>query len=425
MQEDFLHYVWQHKKMTLKSLKTTTQELVTLKAVGLPNSNSGPDFFNALLTIGTQLWAGNVEIHVKSSDWYVHHHETDAAYDNVILHVVWDHNIEVFRNDNTPIPTLELKHFILPNTLRNYEALFHKKKKWIPCQDSIATVDAFTVDHWMERLYLERLELKCLGVENQLLDSKYNWEAVLFWQLAKSFGLKVNGDAFLSISKSIDFSVIQKVKHDPRSLEALLLGQSGLLNTTSEHTYLLELKSIYAFLKNKFTLSTTGTFPVRFFRLRPSNFPTIRLAQLADVYSRQSNLFSKIIEARTLEQLHAIFEGSTSEFWKTHYTFEKTSKPTPKTLTRPFINLLIINTIIPIKFAFNKFNRQSHIEDVIEIVQKVPMEHNSVVNRFHLLYKFRKTALDSQALIQLKSNYCSKNKCLHCAIGSALLNRNS
>ena len=204
-----------------------------------------------------------------------------------------------------------------------------------------------------------------------------------------------------------------------------MLGQSGLLNTTSEHTYLLELKSIYAFLKNKFTLSTTGTFPVCFFRLRPSNFPTIRLAQLADLYSRQSNLFSKIIEARTLEQLHAIFEGSTSEFWKTHYTFEKTSKPTPKTLTRPFINLLIINTIIPIKFAFNKFNRQSHIEDVIEIVQKVPMEHNNVVNRFHLLYKFRKTALDSQALIQLKSNYCSKNKCLHCAIGSALLNRNS
>jgi len=425
MQEDFLHYVWQHKKMTLKSLKTTTQEPVTLKAVGLPNSNSGPDFFNALLTIGTQLWAGNVEIHVKSSDWYVHNHETDPAYDNVILHVVWDHNIEVFRKDNTPIPTLELKHFIYPHTLRNYKALIHEKKKWIPCQDSIATVNAFTIDHWMERLYLERLEAKYLEVENQLLDSKNNWEVVLFWQLAKSFGLKVNGDAFLSISKSINFSVIQKVKHDPHSLEALLFGQSGLLDTASEHTYVSELKSVYAFLENKFSLRTTGVFPVRFFRLRPSNFPTIRLAQLADLYSRHSNLFSKIIEAKTLEELYVIFEGSTSDFWKTHYTFEKTSKPIIKSLTKPFINLLIINSIIPIKFAFNKFNRQSQLEDVIAVVQKIPMEYNSVVNRFHLLYKFRKTALDSQAIIQLKSNYCSKNKCLHCAIGSALLNRNS
>ena len=227
MQEDFLHYVWQHKKMTLKSLQTTNQERITLKAVGLPNSNSGPDFFNALLSIGSQLWAGNVELHVKSSDWYVHHHEIDTAYDNVILHVVWEHNMEVFRNDNTPIPTQELKHCILPHTLRNYQSLINKKKQWIPCEDRISTVDAFTVNHWMERLYLERLEEKCLEVEAQLLDSKNNWEAVLFWQLAKSFGLKVNGDAFLSISKSIDFSVIQKVRSEPRNLEALLFGQSG------------------------------------------------------------------------------------------------------------------------------------------------------------------------------------------------------
>ena len=411
--------------MTLKSLQTTNQERITLKAVGLPNSNSGPDFFNALLSIGSQLWAGNVELHVKSSDWYVHHHEIDTAYDNVILHVVWEHNMEVFRNDNTPIPTLELKHCILPHTLRNYQSLINKKKQWIPCEDRISTVDAFTVNHWMERLYLERLEEKCLEVEAQLLDSKNNWEAVLFWQLAKSFGLKVNGDAFLSISKSIDFSVIQKVRSEPRNLEALLFGQSGLLNTAAEHLYISELKTIYAFLKNKFSLSTTGIIPVRFFRLRPPNFPTIRLAQLADVYSRQSSLFSKIIQARSIEQLQSIFEGATSTFWITHYTFDKTSKSTPKKLTKPFINLLIVNTIIPIKFAFNKFNRDSNQDDLLEIMQKTTMEHNIIVDKFHSLYPFRKTALDSQALIQLKSNYCSKNKCLHCAIGSALLNRNS
>ena len=425
MQEDFLHYVWQHKKMSLKSLKTTAQDPITLKAVGLANVNSGPDFFNAQVRIGTQMWAGNVEIHVKSSDWYVHHHETDAAYDNVILHVVWEHNMEIYRKDNTPIPTLELKNYVLPHTYKNYNTLLNQKQYWIPCEPNMKEVEAFTVNHWLERLYLERLEGKYKAIETQLIESKQNWEAVLFWQLAKNFGLKVNGDAFLSIAKSMDFSVIRKSQFEAHQLEALFFGQAGLLETEAQDAYVSELKSTYAFLKTKFSISNKGVLPVQFFRLRPPNFPTIRLAQLAALYSRSSNLFSSIIEAQTLDQLYAVFEGATSKFWDTHYTFEKTSKSTPKTLTKSFINLLIINTIIPIKFAYNKFNRQSNQEDVVAIMRKIPMEHNSIVDKFHTLYAFGKTALDSQALIQLQQNYCSKNKCLHCAIGSALLNRNS
>jgi len=411
--------------MSLKSLKTTTQEPITLKAVGLANVNSGPDFFNAQLSIGTQMWAGNVEIHVKSSDWYVYHHETDAAYDNVILHVVWEHNMEIYRKVNTPIPTLELKNYVLPHTYKNYTTLQNQKQYWIPCEPNMKEVDDFTVNHWLERLYLERLEGKYKAIETQLNESKQNWEAVLFWQLAKNFGLKVNGDAFLSIAKSMDFSIIRKSQHEAHQLEALFFGQSGLLETEAQDAYVSELKSTYAFLKTKFSITNNGVLPVQFFRLRPPNFPTIRLAQLAALYSRSSNLFSSIIEAQTLDQLYAVFEGATSKFWDTHYTFEKTSKSTPKTLTKSFINLLIINTIIPIKFAYNKFNRQSNQEDVVAIMRKIPMEHNSIVDKFHTLYAFGKTALDSQALIQLQQNYCSKNKCLHCAIGSALLNRNS
>jgi len=425
MQEDFLHYVWQHKKMSLKSLKTIAQEPITLKAVGLANVNSGPDFFNAQLSIGTQMWAGNVEIHVKSSDWYVHHHETDAAYDNVILHVVWEHNMEIYRKDNTPIPTLELKNYVLPHTYKNYTTLLNQKQYWIPCEPNMKEVEEFTVNHWLERLYLERLEGKYKAIETQLVESKQNWEAVLFWQLAKNFGLKVNGDAFLSIAKSIDFSVIRKSQHEAHQMEALFFGQAGLLETEAQDIYVSELKNSYEFLKIKFSISNNGVLPVQFFRLRPPNFPTIRLAQLAALYSRSLNLFSNIIEAQSLDQLHAIFEGTTSKFWDTHYNFEKTSKSTPKTLTKSFMNLLIINTIIPIKFAYNKFNRQSNQEDVVAIMRKIPMEHNSIVDKFHTLYTFGKTALDSQALIQLKQNYCSKNKCLQCAIGSALLNRNS
>jgi len=425
MQEDFLHYVWQHKKMSLKSLKTTAQQPIILKAVGLANVNSGPDFFNAQLSIGTQLWAGNVEIHVKSSDWYVHHHETDAAYDNVILHVVWEHNMEIYRKDNTPIPTLELKNYVLPHTYKNYNTLLNQKQYWIPCEPNMKEVEAFTVNHWLERLYLERLEGKYKAIETQLIESKQNWEAVLFWQLAKNFGLKVNGDAFLSIAKSMDFSVIRKSQFEAHQLEALFFGQAGLLETEAQDVYVSELKSTYAFLKTKFSITNNGVLPVQFFRLRPPNFPTIRLAQLAALYSRCTNLFSSIIEAQSLDQLHAIFEGTTSKFWDTHYTFEKTSKSTPKTLTKSFMNLLIINTIIPIKFAYNKYNRQTNQEDVVAIMRKIPMEHNSIVDKFQTLYAFGKTAFDSQALIQLKQNYCSKNKCLQCAIGSALLNRNS
>ena len=182
--------------MTLKSLKTTAQESIVLKAVGLANTNSGPDFFNAQLSIGTQMWAGNVEIHVKSSDWYVHHHETDAAYDSVILHVVWEHNMEIYRKDNTPIPTLELKNYVLPHTVTNYTTLINQKNDWIPCEPIISEVDSFTMSHWIERLYLERLETKYKAIEIQLVESKHDWEAVLFWQIAKNSDSKSMGMRF-------------------------------------------------------------------------------------------------------------------------------------------------------------------------------------------------------------------------------------
>ncbi|MDC1470125.1 DUF2851 family protein [Flavobacteriaceae bacterium] len=314
---------------------------------------------------------------------------------------------------------------MLAHTVTNYTNLINQKNHWIPCESTILEVDSFTMSHWIERLYLERLETKYKAIEKQLVESKHDWEAVLFWQIAKNFGLKVNGDAFLSIAKSIDFSVIRKLQQDVFQLETLFFGQSGLLETDVQDSYISDLRNHYKFLKNKFSLSNEGVLPVQFFRLRPPNFPTIRLAQLAYLYSQQTNLFSKLMKARSLEKLYAVFEGATSTFWETHYTFEKTSKFAPKKLTKSFINLLIINTIVPIKFAFNKFNRHKTQDDVVSIMQHIPMEHNRIVYKFHSLYAFGKTALDSQALIQLKQNYCSKNKCLQCAIGSALLNRNS
>jgi len=307
MQEDFLHYIWKYKKFALSNLKTTAQEPVAILQVGMHNHNTGPDFFNAQIKIADQLWAGNVEIHIKSSDWFLHNHEQDKNYDNVILHVVWQHDTEIHRKDNTVIPTLVLKDVVSKSALQNYQKLFSKKQKWINCENDFASVNSFVVSNWLERLYFERLERKSADIAQLLQSSKNNWEAVLFKMLAKNFGLKVNGDAFLSLASSIDFNVIQKLQSKQHSLEALLFGQADLLQLEVQDLYYLELKKEYLFLKQKFGLSSQAVIPLQFFRLRPPNFPTIRISQLANVYSTHTNLFSKVIHAQNKEDLYALF----------------------------------------------------------------------------------------------------------------------
>jgi hypothetical protein len=423
MKEDFLHYLWKHKKIITKNLKTTTGELVTIKNVGKHNHNTGPDFFNAQLEIGKQLWAGNLEIHIKSSDWYLHNHETDSNYDNVILHVVWEHDTEIFRKDNTQIPTLELKHYIAPEALNSYQKLFSTSQKWINCENDFASIKEFTISNWLERLYFERLERKANNITLVLEQSTNNWEAVLFKMLAKNFGLKVNGEAFASIANAFDFSIIRKQQSKLLSIEALFFGQAELLNIDCQEPYYLELEKEYLFLKQKFNLSTVGVTPLQFFRLRPPNFPTIRLSQLANVYYKHQNVFSKLIEAKTLEDFYTLFTVETSLFWETHYTFDKASKATKKKLTKNFIDLLLINTIVPLKFSYARHLGKSIDEEILQLLQQIDSEKNSIVNKFNSLKKVSHSALDSQALIQLKTEYCDKNKCLQCAIGNQLLNK--
>ena len=421
MQEEFLHYVWQHKKFATSELFTTHKEALTLLSVGLPNTNSGPDFFNAQLRIGNQLWAGNVEIHIKSSDWFVHHHETDSAYDTVILHVVYEHDTEIFRQDNTVIPTLELKNYLSPELLGHYQKLISNKNKWINCENDLSAVSEFTIQNWLERIYIERLERKSEAVETLLKTSKNDWEAVLFKMLAKNFGLKVNGEAFLSIANSIDFSIIRKSQSKSELLEALFFGQSGWLDDEVQEPYYINLVKDYTFLKQKFSLSNTQVVSPQFFRLRPPNFPTIRLSQLAMLYHQHHNLFSKIIEADTIDTLYTLFDVHTSDFWKTHFTFTKSSKTSTKKLTQSFIDLIIINTILPIKFAYSKHQGKFNHDTILEIACQIPNEQNSIIDKFNSIQTMATTSLQSQALIQLKTNYCDKNKCLQCAVGNALI----
>jgi hypothetical protein len=424
VQEDYLHYIWLHKKFKALNLQTTRGEPVEIISSGSHNLDSGPDFFNAQIRIGGQLWAGNVEIHVKAGDWFVHGHEKDSNYDNVILHVVWEQDTEVFRKDKTIIPTLVLKPLLPKGVMKRFDRFFSKDRRWINCEKDFGNVEDLRLWNWLERLYFERLEQKSDDIKALLETSANDWEAVLFKMLAKNFGLKVNGAAFLSLSNSFDFSVVRKQRSKLLSLEALFFGPVGLLNTDFQDAYLMDLRSEYAFLSQKFGLSCTGVPPAQFFRLRPSNFPTLRLSQLAGLYHRRPHLFSEVINTECIQALYSLFSVSASAFWDDHYTFGKSSGRRKKALSRSFINLVIINTILPIKFAFAKFQGRQIAESIQEIIGQIPSERNSIVNKFNTLRPVASTALQSQALLQLKNNYCDKNKCLQCAIGYDLLKGN-
>ncbi|GGW71421.1 uncharacterized protein DUF2851 [Winogradskyella epiphytica] len=424
MQEDVLHYIWKHKAFESSNLKTTDGEDVAIVQLGQHNHNAGPDFFNARIRIGEQLWAGNVEIHIKSSDWYVHNHEIDKAYDNVILHVVWEHDTEIFRKDNSVLPTLELKDYVSYNLISKYRQLM-RSKSWINCEAHFSEVDDFLLNNWLERLYIERLERKSDIISQLLKSSNNDWEAVLFKMLLKNFGLKVNGEAFFSLATSIDFAVFRKLQGDVLDMEALLFGQARLLTSeTIEENHFYDLRRRYEFQKKKFNLENNGVLPLQFFRLRPPNFPTIRLSQFANLYALEPNLFSKILDLNRVEEFYDFFNKGVSEFWMTHYTFGKTSKISKKMLTKTFIDLLIINTIIPLKFSYAKAQEKTIVDVLFQLIKSIKMEKNSVVSKFLDLKPIEKHALSSQALLQLKNNYCDNNKCLHCAIGNSLIVKN-
>lgn len=423
MQEEFLHYVWQFKKFNTTQLKTSAGEELVLIHPGNHNLNGGPDFFNAKLKINDQLWAGNVEIHINASDWYVHGHEIDPAYDNVILHVVYDHNTDIFRKNNSLIPTLELKDLIDQRVLANYNRLLMTPHKWINCENDFANVDDFVLSHWLERLYIERLQRKSQEIDELLISSKNDYEGVLFKLLAKNFGLKVNGDAFMSMAKSFDFSVIRKIQNQPLQMEALMMGQSGLLNTNVQDAYYQEIVKAYEFLKQKFNLSDSGVIPMQFFRLRPPNFPTIRISQLATLYHQHINLFAKVMNADSIITFYEIFHVGTSEFWTTHFTFQKKSNISKKILTKSFIDLLLINTILPLRFSYSKHHGNLESESLLAMAREISSEQNGIVKAFHNLAPISSSALTSQALIQLKTEYCDKNRCVKCAIGNSIINK--
>jgi len=423
MNEDFLHFVWKFQKFSSHKLVSVNREVIRIFTTGQHNNDSGPDFFNAKISLDDQVWVGNIELHKKSSDWFAHHHDLNPEYDNVILHVVWNHDAEISRKDKTIIPTLELKNWVEKSLLNNYNNLFLKERKWINCEQEISFVEPIVLINWIERLYIERLEDSYMKLYPKLKKIQFDWEQMLFIMLCKNFGLKVNGASFESIAMSIDHKVFKKICKDRLDTEALLFGQSGLLDIFCEDTYFNSLIRRYQYLKNKFSLANVGVIKPKFFRLRPANFPTIRLSQLSVLYSNESNLFSRVMEVSEIKEYYDLFNISASEYWDTHYHFNVISKSRIKSTTNQFIDLLIINTIIPLKFSYASYKGVDISEELIELISSLKKEENHIVEKFNHIKKLAVNGLQSQALLQLKKEYCNRNRCLQCAIGNHLLKK--
>ncbi len=422
MTEEFICYLWQHKILGYLDLNTTNGEPLSILKVGERNPNSGADFLNAKIKIGNTEWAGNVEIHLKSSDWYKHKHELNKAYNNVILHVVYDFDKEVFAENGSQIPCLEAKGKHAADAYGNYLNLLNSKT-FVPCEKSFGQVSNLVLTNTLQRLAAERMEGKGERVALCLQATQNSWEQTFYRLLARYFGSSINSDTFEALAKSLDMQILAKHKNNLFELEALIFGVSGLLSGEFSDEYPTLLKKEFQFLQKKYGLQALDKTMWHFLRLRPGNFPTIRLSQFAAVIHRSQHLFSKILEAKSIDDLFELFNVSASPYWTTHYVFDKPSIKREKSTGKTFLENLIINVVVPILFEYgNQHDDVKYKEKALEFLEKLPKETNSIQSKFEGMGLNPATALESQGLLQLYSGYCKPKRCLNCSIGMKIIN---
>ena len=428
--ERLLQFIWQFQYFNRSELTSTSGEVVQILFPGQYNTNQGPDFGDARIKIGRTAWAGTVELHLKTTDWKKHNHQEDKNYNNVILHVVWDDDRsrpDSYRNvpaksteKSSLIPVLELRNRVSKILLQRYEELMNSTA-FIPCQNNIHSVRDIVWKSWKERLLAERLIRKAKVVETYLQQNKHHWEETFWWLLAKNFGMKVNADAFEAMAKSIPVNILSKHKKQLHQLEALLLGQAGLLNEKFIEDYPRLLQREYKFLKKKYKLNSIH-HPIHFLRMRPGNFPTIRLAQLAMLITESAHLFSKIKEAVAVKEISRWFDVTANDYWHYHYHFNEITAFKKKKLGAAMIDNIIINTLCPVLFAYgNYYDEHKYKVKALQWLEQTSPEANSITKGFQKLAIQNKNAFDSQALIELKNEYCSKKRCLDCGVGNSIL----
>jgi hypothetical protein len=423
--EQLLHYTWKHKLYPLKELTTSDGQRVEIVDPGLHNRNAGPDFFNAKIRIGSTMWVGNVEIHDKSSDWYQHGHDKDSRYDNVVLHVAAELDTEVMKSNGEYVPQLQLS--VPDDVLTHYDEL-QKTDEYPPCYKVIPHLSALIIHSWMAALQTERLEQKTEAIRKRAELCNGSWEDAYFVTLARNYGFGINGEVFEQWAYNIPLNAVAHHRDDLFQIEAIFMGQAGLLELDSipeyyqkdalNDGYFAKLRNEYQYLAHKFSMKPIDFKLWRFLRLRPQNFPHIRISQLANLYYQQKAGLSQLMECETLDELKNVLKSQVTPYWETHYTFGSTSPKNEKHLSYGSINLLMINTAIPMLFAYGRHTTKEVLCDkAFDFLEQLKAENNHIIRMWQQVGLPVKTAGDSQALIQLKKEYCDKKECLRCRFG--------
>lgn len=423
MQESFLHFIWQFQYFNKQELRTCDAENLNILHPGSLNSDAGPDFNNSRLLVGEILWHGHVEIHRKSSEWDLHRHQADPSYNKVILHVVWENDKPVFRKDGTAIPTLEMKNRIDKTLIEKYNALCNNLNP-VPCANQISTVEEIIRISMLEKALLERLENKSRFARKLYVLNNNDWESTAYQLLAKNFGFKINSDAFLQLSQIVPLKILRKEADSLLKLEAILFGQAGFLAYRIDDPYYKELQKAYLFLSHKYKLGSAKIqkHAWKFLRLRPANFPSLRIAQFAALIYETPSIFSILKEEITYKKLYASLKVKPSAYWVNHYDFGKPTSKAVHAMGKDSIENLILNTVVPILVAIAHVQDQQHyIERAIDFLQQLPPEKNRITRLWDSLGIHVSNGFDSQALIETYNNYCSKKRCLSCTIGTSLV----
>ena len=419
-QELLFQFIWQYSLYRSDQLQTLLGEPICVQFQGRRNHQSGPDFEAAKIRIGSTLLVGHVELHLKTSDWFKHGHQHDRAYDTVILHVVWENDMPIAEQQHLPI--LEMRQHISAAVIQQYESLQYSVRH-IPCAPYLAQVNDLTKDAWLTRLLAERWEMKSQEWNQLLAQNAEDWRVLLYWQLAANFGFKTNADAFLALAQSLPLNILARHHAQLFQIEALLFGQAGMLEQDFQDEYPFRLQQEYRYLRKKYKLQPIPAHRWRFMRLRPANFPTIRIAQFAALVHRSVHLFTQIIASVSLAELRALFEVSASDYWDTHFRFDEVQKGNAeKYLGMASIHNIMINTIAPIRYFYSvRTGLGDQIESSIELLEQVPAESNHIMRAWEKIPWTAKNAAQSQAMIQLFNYYCTHKQCLQCSIGHRIL----
>lgn len=421
MNESLLQYAWQCKLFKMTQIQTVDGIPLEIINVGQLNNDAGPDFFNAKVKIGETIWAGNIEIHLSASDWYRHHHEKDKRYDSIILHVVGKSDMRIFRSNGEMIPQMEIE---LNKSVKEKYELLSQSNEWIRCGTLWGQIEPNFFSFQLTRMVCERIHRKSRDILKLLDENKNDWSETFYHILLKSFGMHTNALPFELLAKSLPLKVLAKHKNNLIELEALLFGQAGLLENKEKDEYETNLCKQYEYLRKKFQLVPIDGTLWRYSKMRPSNFPHIKIAQFAALIQTSEHLFSKIREnINSVKNIQSLFMCETSTYWEYHYKFGKESPHKGKHIDEKTINTLIINAVIPIIYIYGEKHEDELLQEkCLKILEQIPSEQNNIIYKWKEIGQASLNAYQSQALLELKTQYCDLNKCLCCSICHHLMN---